>query len=146
MVCVAPSQTGSHDDAPADTGSKRRHPLPSSIAFLVHECYASPGRYSCMYCCSYQKEREREKKPTAVTNYYAIPFFFVSKTCLLSQVPYFLDESRGWEVSMSDLKKQLDSARSMGVFVRGLVVINPGNPTGHVYLLITDSYVIFVSI
>lgn len=33
---------------------------------------------------------------------------------------------------MSDLKKQLDSARSMGVFVRGLVVINPGNPTGHV--------------
>lgn len=47
-------------------------------------------------------------------------------------VPYFLDESRGWEVSMSDLKKQLDSARSMGVFVRGLVVINPGNPTGHV--------------
>lgn len=92
-------------------------------------------------------ERKREKKPTAVTNYYAIPgFFFVSKTCLLSQVPYFLDESRGWGVSMSDLKKQLDSARSMGVFVRGLVVINPGNPTGHVYLLITDSYVIFVSI
>lgn len=33
---------------------------------------------------------------------------------------------------MSDLKKQLDDARSMGVVVRGLVVINPGNPTGHV--------------
>jgi alanine transaminase len=65
-------------------------------------------------------------------------FFFVSKTYLLYQVPYYLDESRGWGVSISDLKKQLDGARSMGVVVRGLVVINPGNPTGHVYLLITD--------
>lgn len=139
MVCVAPSQTGSHDDAPADTGSKRRHPLPSSIAFLVHECYASPGRYSCMYCCSYQKEREREREnPHQLLITMPYHFFLVSKTCLLSQVPYFLDESRGWGVSMSDLKKQLDSARSMGVFVRGLVVINPGNPTGHVYLLNTD--------
>ncbi|RCV42884.1 hypothetical protein SETIT_9G251100v2 [Setaria italica] len=47
-------------------------------------------------------------------------------------VPYYLDESRGWGVRMSDLKKQLDGARSKGVNVRGLVVINPGNPTGHV--------------
>lgn len=65
--------------------------------------------------------------------------FFVSKTYLISQVPYYLDESRGWGVSMSDLKKQLDGARSMGIVVRALVVINPGNPNGHVYLLITDS-------
>nr|CAB3499764.1 unnamed protein product [Digitaria exilis] len=48
------------------------------------------------------------------------------------KVPYYLDESRGWGVSMSDLKKQLDDARSKGINVRGLVVINPGNPTGHV--------------
>ncbi|PUZ39392.1 hypothetical protein GQ55_9G304000 [Panicum hallii var. hallii] len=47
-------------------------------------------------------------------------------------VPYYLDESRGWGVRISDLKKQLDGARSKGVNVRGLVVINPGNPTGHV--------------
>lgn len=40
---------------------------------------------------------------------------------------------------MSDLKKELDDARSKGTNVRGLVVINPGNPTGHVGLLITDS-------
>ncbi|KAG2549356.1 hypothetical protein PVAP13_9KG269400 [Panicum virgatum] len=47
-------------------------------------------------------------------------------------VPYYLDESRGWGVRMSDLKQQLDGARSKGVNVRGLLVINPGNPTGHV--------------
>ena len=64
--------------------------------------------------------------------------FVASKTYLLSQVPYYLEESRGWGVSMSDLKKQLDGARSKGVNVRGLVVINPGNPTGHVGLLFTD--------
>lgn len=84
-----------------------------------------------------KREREREN-PHQLLITMPYHFFLVSKTCLLSQVPYFLDESRGWGVSMSDLKKQLDSARSMGVFVRGLVVINPGNPTGHVYLLNTD--------
>ncbi|XP_062205163.1 alanine aminotransferase 2-like [Phragmites australis] len=47
-------------------------------------------------------------------------------------VPYYLDESRGWGVSISNLKKQLEGARSKGIVVRGLVVINPGNPTGQV--------------
>uniref|UniRef100_A0A0A8YEL6 alanine transaminase n=1 Tax=Arundo donax TaxID=35708 RepID=A0A0A8YEL6_ARUDO len=47
-------------------------------------------------------------------------------------VPYYLDESRGWGMSISNLKKQLNGARSKGISVRGLVVINPGNPTGHV--------------
>jgi alanine transaminase len=64
-----------------------------------------------------------------------IYLFVASKTYLLFQVPYYLDESRGWGVRMSDLKKQLDGARSKGVNVRGLVVINPGNPTGHVWLI-----------
>ncbi|KAL6883703.1 hypothetical protein ACP4OV_011117 [Aristida adscensionis] len=52
--------------------------------------------------------------------------------CGATLVPYYLDESRGWQVSISDLKKQLDGARSKGIVVRGLVVINPGNPTGQV--------------
>lgn len=41
---------------------------------------------------------------------------------------------------ISDLKKQLDGARSNGVSVRGLIVMNPGNPTGHVCLPITYSF------
>lgn len=47
-------------------------------------------------------------------------------------VPYYLDKSGGWEVSIPDLKQQLDCARLKGVVVRGLVVVNPGNPTGQV--------------
>jgi alanine transaminase len=48
------------------------------------------------------------------------------------QVPYYLDESTGWGLKTSDLKHQLEDARSKGIDVRALVVINPGNPTGQV--------------
>ncbi|KAL9247239.1 hypothetical protein vseg_020691 [Gypsophila vaccaria] len=47
-------------------------------------------------------------------------------------VPYYLDEATGWGLEISELKKQLDDARSKGVTVKALVVINPGNPTGQV--------------
>jgi alanine transaminase len=47
-------------------------------------------------------------------------------------VPYYLDEATGWGLETSELKKQLDNARSKGIAVRALVVINPGNPTGQV--------------
>lgn len=48
------------------------------------------------------------------------------------KVPYYLDEATGWGLEISELKKQLEAAKSKGVTVRALVVINPGNPTGQV--------------
>jgi bifunctional pyridoxal-dependent enzyme with beta-cystathionase and maltose regulon repressor activities len=56
------------------------------------------------------------------------------------QVPYFLDEETGWALEVDELKKQLEEARSKGISVRALVVINPGNPTGQViiYLFVTQ--------
>ncbi|KAK4427448.1 Alanine aminotransferase 2, mitochondrial [Sesamum alatum] len=47
-------------------------------------------------------------------------------------VPYYLDEATGWGLEISDLKNQLETAKSKGISVRALVVINPGNPTGQV--------------
>uniref|UniRef100_A0A7N0VG75 alanine transaminase n=1 Tax=Kalanchoe fedtschenkoi TaxID=63787 RepID=A0A7N0VG75_KALFE len=47
-------------------------------------------------------------------------------------VPYYLNESTGWGLEVSELKKQLDASRAKGITVRALVVINPGNPTGQV--------------
>ncbi|TYK19157.1 alanine aminotransferase 2-like isoform X1 [Cucumis melo var. makuwa] len=47
-------------------------------------------------------------------------------------VPYYLDEATGWGLETSELKKQLEAAKSKGINVRALVVINPGNPTGQV--------------
>ncbi|ONK72577.1 uncharacterized protein A4U43_C04F20860 [Asparagus officinalis] len=38
----------------------------------------------------------------------------------------------GWGLEISELKKQLEDARSKGITVRTLVVINPWNPTGQV--------------
>ncbi|KAF3322902.1 alanine aminotransferase 2 [Carex littledalei] len=49
-----------------------------------------------------------------------------------THVPYYLDEANGWALEISELKKQLENARSKGIIVRALVVINPGNPTGQV--------------
>lgn len=55
---------------------------------------------------------------------------------LFFQVPYYLDEATGWGLEISELKRQLEDAKSKGVSVKALVVINPGNPTGQVRLTI----------
>jgi hypothetical protein len=43
---------------------------------------------------------------------------------------YYLDESKGWAMDMDNLQKTVDNAVKRGKMVRGLVFINPGNPTG----------------
>ncbi len=45
-------------------------------------------------------------------------------------VPYFLDETKNWALDINSLKQAVQSARANGKHVRGLVFINPGNPTG----------------
>ncbi|KAI5079766.1 hypothetical protein GOP47_0005245 [Adiantum capillus-veneris] len=45
-------------------------------------------------------------------------------------VPYYLSEEAGWGLDVQDLKRQVVEARMKGITVRGLVFINPGNPTG----------------
>ncbi|WIA15264.1 hypothetical protein OEZ86_003901 [Tetradesmus obliquus] len=45
-------------------------------------------------------------------------------------VPYELDEAAGWGLNVDNLQAQLAAAQQQGLCVRGLVVINPGNPTG----------------
>ena len=45
-------------------------------------------------------------------------------------VPYYLEESKAWGTDIEALRLALDSARSKGIDVRAIAVINPGNPTG----------------
>lgn len=47
-----------------------------------------------------------------------------------SLLPYELDESKGWALSVDSLRAAVRAARAAGKAVRGLVFINPGNPTG----------------
>ncbi|MFH2113705.1 MAG: aminotransferase class I/II-fold pyridoxal phosphate-dependent enzyme [Spirochaetota bacterium] len=48
------------------------------------------------------------------------------------QVNYYLDEHNDWKLSRQMLDETLADARRNGVRVKGIVVINPGNPTGSV--------------
>ena len=45
-------------------------------------------------------------------------------------VPYYLDESNDWGMSVNELQRAVGEARKQGLDVRALCVINPGNPTG----------------
>lgn len=46
------------------------------------------------------------------------------------QVPYYLDEDRCWDINIRELERSLTEAREAGINVVGMVLINPGNPTG----------------
>lgn len=48
------------------------------------------------------------------------------------QVNYYPDEENGWSLSASMLEESMKKAQSEGVHVKGIVVINPANPTGAV--------------
>jgi glutamate--glyoxylate aminotransferase len=47
-----------------------------------------------------------------------------------SLIGYELNEDKDWGMEMQELKEATEDARSDGRNVRGLVFINPGNPTG----------------
>ena len=46
-------------------------------------------------------------------------------------LPYMLDEKNNWALHMESLQQSVKQARAQGKAVRGLVFINPGNPTGN---------------
>jgi len=48
------------------------------------------------------------------------------------EVPYFLNEEKGWEITSEDLQVSYDTAVKKGVNVKAIVIINPGNPTGNI--------------
>lgn len=45
-------------------------------------------------------------------------------------VPYNLDESDNWSMSVSELERSYKEASRLSIDTRALCVINPGNPTG----------------
>ncbi|KAL6186445.1 hypothetical protein ACLB2K_042565 [Fragaria x ananassa] len=47
-----------------------------------------------------------------------------------SLVPYYLEETANWGLDVTDLRQSVITARSKGITVRAMVIINPGNPTG----------------
>eukprot|EP00581_Thalassiosira_minuscula_P016594 CAMPEP_0183720840 /NCGR_PEP_ID=MMETSP0737-20130205/13349_1 /TAXON_ID=385413 /ORGANISM="Thalassiosira miniscula, Strain CCMP1093" /LENGTH=475 /DNA_ID=CAMNT_0025950785 /DNA_START=344 /DNA_END=1771 /DNA_ORIENTATION=- len=48
------------------------------------------------------------------------------------KVGYYLDENSVWGLNLEELERSLADAKAKGINVAGLVLINPGNPTGQV--------------
>ena len=48
------------------------------------------------------------------------------------QVGYYLDEEKGWSMSIDHLEEQLEAAKAEGTNVVAFTLFNPGNPTGQV--------------
>jgi aspartate/methionine/tyrosine aminotransferase len=49
-----------------------------------------------------------------------------------TMLPYYLDESHNWGISIPEVKQVIQQAEERKLRIRGMVVINPGNPTGQV--------------
>ena len=61
------------------------------------------------------------------------PLYSATLTLLgCRQVGYFLDESQNWKLSRQMLDESCDAGAGAGTKVKGICVINPGNPTGAV--------------
>lgn len=49
-----------------------------------------------------------------------------------TMIKYFLDEDKNWGVNAEDIEDKVRAAKELGMCIRAMVVINPGNPTGNV--------------
>lgn len=59
------------------------------------------------------------------------PLYTATLSLLNAQcVPYNLEEEKAWGTDINTIRESLTQAKSSGVNVRAIVVINPGNPTG----------------
>ncbi|KAK1251902.1 hypothetical protein MKX07_007381 [Trichoderma sp. CBMAI-0711] len=57
---------------------------------------------------------------------YTATLSVLNATC----VPYYLDEHKAWGTDLEAIRSSHEKAKSEGVDVRCIVIINPGNPTG----------------
>jgi len=49
-----------------------------------------------------------------------------------TMVKYYLDEDKNWGVDVEDIQRRIKNAKDLGINLRAMVIINPGNPTGNV--------------
>jgi len=49
-----------------------------------------------------------------------------------AMVSYYLEEEKNWGVDIEDIRYRIKNATDVGIDMRAIVVINPGNPTGNV--------------
>ena len=88
-----------------------------------------------MFSFSYSFDRDPSSgfKDGVLTPIPQYPLYSALSTLLQAKlVPYYLDESNGWNCTPKMLSQALKNAKNEGITPRALVVINPGNPTGQI--------------
>mmetsp|Transcript_33358 Transcript_33358/g.33980 ORF Transcript_33358/g.33980 Transcript_33358/m.33980 type:complete len:487 (+) Transcript_33358:102-1562(+) len=110
---------------------EKRDGYPSNPETLFLTNGASEGVRFCMNTLLRDsKSGFRDGMLTPIPQY---PIYSALTTLLDGNlVPYYLDESKGWGLDMTNVKDSITKARAEGITIRGLVIINPGNPTGNV--------------
>ncbi|KIZ01751.1 alanine transaminase [Monoraphidium neglectum] len=104
---------------------ERRDGVPCDMSELYLTDGASPGVHYLMEMLI------RDSSDAWLVPIPQYPLYSATLTLYGGQlVPYELDEAAGWGLNTAALQQQLAAARTRGLCVRGLVVINPGNPTG----------------
>lgn len=111
-------------------GIAARDGFPSDPNSIFITDGASPGVHMCM------KVLLRDDKDAILTPIPQYPLYSATLTLYGgSLAPYYLDESKGWSMSIEELTSSITKAKEAGKTVRAIVVINPGNPTGQVLSL-----------
>ncbi|KAI8477320.1 MAG: alanine aminotransferase 2 [Monoraphidium minutum] len=109
---------------------ERRDGTPSDMNEIYMTDGASPGVHYMMEMLI------RDSSDAWLVPIPQYPLYSATLTLYGGQlVPYELDEAKGWGLDVGHLQQQLAAARTRGLCVRGLVVINPGNPTGQCFSL-----------
>ncbi|KAL3276695.1 hypothetical protein HHI36_012065 [Cryptolaemus montrouzieri] len=73
-----------------------------------------------------------DKKPGVMVPIPQYPLYSASLAEFnMHQIGYYLDESKGWGLDVSELQRAVDEAKKNS-HPRAIVIINPGNPTGQV--------------
>jgi alanine transaminase len=107
------------------TRTTGRDGYPSSAADIYLSAGASSGVNTLLHViCSGPKTGVLVPIPQYPL--YTATLSLLNATC----VPYYLDESKAWGTNLDAIKSALSKAKSDGIDVRAIAVINPGNPTG----------------
>jgi len=105
----------------------RRDGIPTSAAHVILTDGASKGAQAVLIALL---QTPGDGFMVPIPQY---PLYSASLTLFGGQrIGYFLDERNHWQLSEQTLTESLEAARQAGIRPAGIVVINPGNPTGAV--------------
>lgn len=125
----------------AYSASNGLFPVRKAVAEFIEKRDGFPSDPDCIYLTNGASEGIARVMNTIISNdnvgiMIPVPQYplYTATLAMLNgkAVEYFLQESTGWSLKLEELERSLNEAKSRGIDVRALVLINPGNPTGSI--------------